>query len=223
MASSGTDNLDSTETAQAVIDVALLRCYIVNIVPILLEGGLESSNSLEKKLQEQSVKDLLNKFVGDGQIKTLMVERLSSKDDNDDSEEKEVRYCVSLDVHYTSGKASGLVLIKRGPLVIANKSVGSQVHAITLIEDSPYETLHSLVSCAFAPFFKSYVQKSGKLDRLADAVHPSGKCKRWCVDDLFSGTWTTVAFTQKKVPATNFNTHEPVSYVAQPNTRKSGC
>ena len=50
-------------------------------------------------------------------------------------------------------------------MVTADKSISSQLYTVTLTEDTPYETLHALISCAFAPFFKSYVRESGKIDR----------------------------------------------------------
>jgi len=58
-----------------------------------------------------------------------------------------------------------LAFIKRVPVIEADKPLAAQMNSITFTEDSPYDTLHSLVSSAFAPFFKSYVRESGKLDR----------------------------------------------------------
>ena len=58
-----------------------------------------------------------------------------------------------------------MVLIKRGPVVEADKSFASQLRIMNLSEGSPYETLHSYVSCAVAPFFKSYIKETGKAER----------------------------------------------------------
>ena len=44
---------------------------------------------------------------------------------------------------------------------------------MTLSEGSPYETLHSYVSTAVAPFFKSFVRESGKADRDGDKMATS--------------------------------------------------
>ena len=44
---------------------------------------------------------------------------------------------------------------------------------ISLGEGSPYETLHSYVSAAMAPYFKSFVRESGKADRGGDKMATS--------------------------------------------------
>ena len=58
-----------------------------------------------------------------------------------------------------------LAFIKRAPVIDADKPVSSQLRVLTLSEDTPYETLHSFISNAVAPFFKSYIRESGKADR----------------------------------------------------------
>ena len=45
-----------------------------------------------------------------------------------------------------------------------------RVRIISLSDGSPYETLHSYVSAAVAPYFKSFVRESGKADRDGDKV-----------------------------------------------------
>uniref|UniRef100_A0A8C9Q1N6 Cytoplasmic dynein 1 heavy chain 1 n=1 Tax=Spermophilus dauricus TaxID=99837 RepID=A0A8C9Q1N6_SPEDA len=66
-----------------------------------------------------------------------------------------------------------LAFIKRTPVIDADKPVSSQLRVLTLSEDSPYETLHSFISNAVAPFFKSYIRESGKADRDGDKMAPS--------------------------------------------------
>lgn len=58
-----------------------------------------------------------------------------------------------------------LALIKRTGIIDADKPISTQLRVLTLSEDSPYETLHSFISNAVAPFFKSYIRESGKADR----------------------------------------------------------
>ena len=55
--------------------------------------------------------------------------------------------------------------MKRGPIVEADKSFTSQVRVMSLSDGSPYETLHSYISNAVGPYFKSYVRATGKVDR----------------------------------------------------------
>ena len=55
--------------------------------------------------------------------------------------------------------------MKKTPVVEAEKNLSSQVRLMTISEGSPYETLHSIISNAVAPYFKSYIRASGKADR----------------------------------------------------------
>ena len=65
---------------------------------------------------------------------------------------------------------ASIVFVKRGAVVEAEKPIVQQVRVISLSDGSPYETLHSYVSAAVAPYFKSFVRESGKADRDGDKV-----------------------------------------------------
>lgn len=58
-----------------------------------------------------------------------------------------------------------IVLIKTSSVVEADKKIVSQVRVMNLNDASPYETLHSYVSSAVAPYFKSYVRETGRAER----------------------------------------------------------
>lgn len=58
-----------------------------------------------------------------------------------------------------------MAIIKRGAVVEADKSISSQLRVISFSEGSPYETLHSFISKTMAPYFKSYVRETGRVDR----------------------------------------------------------
>ena len=69
-----------------------------------------------------------------------------------------------------------MVFVKKSAVLEGgeNKSVGAQLRVISLSDGcSPYETLHSYVSSAVAPFFKSFVRESGKADRDGDKMATS--------------------------------------------------
>ncbi len=58
-----------------------------------------------------------------------------------------------------------MVLIKRGAVIEADKAVSQQARVMSLPEGNPYETLHSYISTAADPYFKSYIKESGKAER----------------------------------------------------------
>lgn len=101
-----------------------------------------------------------------------------AEDDSDQAtegeEEKEsVQYSISNEVQFTGPRISALVLLKKGPVIEADKSVHSQLRVLNLGEGSPYETLHAYISKAMAPYFKSFVKESGRADRDGDKMAPS--------------------------------------------------
>jgi len=49
--------------------------------------------------------------------------------------------------------------------VEADKTFPSQIQVMNLSDGSPYESLHSYISNAVSPFFKSYIKETGKAER----------------------------------------------------------
>ncbi|XP_061071720.1 cytoplasmic dynein 1 heavy chain 1 isoform X1 [Conger conger] len=171
--SSGT--MEVSAVVQTVADTSVLQKHIRKLVPLLLEDGGEAPASLETALEEKSAVEQMRKFLSDPQIHTILVERCTLKEDVGDEgeEEKEcISYNISIDIHYGL-KSNSLAFIKRTVVIDADKPISTQVRVLTLSEDSPYETLHSFISNAVAPFFKSYIRESGKADRDGDKMAPS--------------------------------------------------
>ncbi|TNN61008.1 Cytoplasmic dynein 1 heavy chain 1 [Liparis tanakae] len=160
---------------QTVADTSVLQNHMRKLVPLLLEDGGEAPASLETALEEKSAVEQMKKFLSDLQVHTILVERTTLKEDVGDEgeEEKEcITYNISTDIHYGM-KSNSLAFIKRGIVIDADKPISTQIRVLTLSEDSPYETLHSFISNAVAPFFKSYIRESGKADRDGDKMAPS--------------------------------------------------
>ncbi|XP_072172912.1 cytoplasmic dynein 1 heavy chain 1-like [Diadema setosum] len=176
------DNSDTeSQSTQAVADVAVLIDYLRKIVPLLLEDG-EPSPALDNALADRVHKEYMKKFLSDVQTQSLLVARSVTKDEeeeeNPDSpdasgEEQEVTYTISIEVQFFNSRMASLVFLKRGLIVDGDKSISSQLRVINLSEGSPFETLHAYVSSAVAPYFKSYVRASGKVDRDGDKMAPS--------------------------------------------------
>lgn len=55
----------------------------------------------------------------------------------------------------------------------ADKAFPSQLRVMNLNDSSPYETLHSYISSAVAPYFKSYVRETGRAERDGDKMAPT--------------------------------------------------
>ncbi len=95
-------------------------------------------------------------------IQCLEEEEVSeSGSDGDDN----VVYSMSEEVRFLNAKINSVVLIKKGMVLEAEKNISSQLRVMNLNDASPYETLHSYVSAAVAPYFKSYVKETGRAER----------------------------------------------------------
>ncbi|KAI4467240.1 dynein heavy chain [Holotrichia oblita] len=175
----GSENTSENQNV-GIIDFTTFANYLRKAATVLLpdDDGLEPP-ALNAALEDKNNQDCIQKFLSDSQVSTLFIQRISSKDDDSDQppegeEEKEpVSYYMSNEVSYTNSKINSLVIIKRGSVIEADKSIRAQVRVIGLNDGSPYETLHSYISKTVAPYFKSYVKESGRADREGDKMAPS--------------------------------------------------
>lgn len=60
---------------------------------------------------------------------------------------------------YDSSNAMTVAIIKRGPILDSTTPLATQLHILNLFggEDTPYESLHSVVSYAVKPWFEAFV------------------------------------------------------------------
>ena len=66
-------------------------------------------------------------------------------------------------------------------MVEAEKNFSSQLRIMQLSDGNPYETLHSYVANAVAPYFKSYIRTTGKADRYSIKFNDLSSSLEFCV------------------------------------------
>lgn len=76
-----------------------------------------------------------------------------------------VHYSISEDVKSFSPKITSLTLLKRGPILDAEKTLLQQIRLQLMDESSPYEEMHFYNSAFLAPKFKSHVKATGRAER----------------------------------------------------------
>lgn len=76
-----------------------------------------------------------------------------------------VQYSISDEVKYLSPKITILVLMKRGPVLEAEKDVLQQILYQKYDLSTPYEDLHRYARASTAPMFKSTVKETGRAER----------------------------------------------------------
>ncbi|KPM05539.1 dynein heavy chain, cytoplasmic-like protein [Sarcoptes scabiei] len=162
------------------LDLSLLLSYIKRVVSALMEDDGSVPISLKQLLANDSTHEILKKFIQEPQTKSILIQRLILKDDDDDgtvgassSTDENIIYCISSEVKYDDPKISSLVLIKQGSILEAEKPLSHQLRLMNLNDSFPYETLHSYVSAAVAPYFKSFVKETGRAERDGDKMAPN--------------------------------------------------
>ena len=162
MATEGSDPVDVGRPAE----VGKLKSYLLRVVPTLLEDEDGMPEGLKDVIT--AAEGRLKRFIEEPQEHVLTIIRtLPPEEEGSSPETTSFRpvYEVMLGVHYRSTRTVGLVVIKRMPVIEADKTIRSQLRLMNLSEDSPFETLHSYVQEAVSPLFNSYVQQSKRAER----------------------------------------------------------
>ncbi len=173
-----------------------VAAHLARVAAVMLE---DADATVLGVLSERRQMEAVAKFVGDPHAKTLLIERFVGAKEDEQEEEGGADgaggagpdsghpssvsggaggdalnlYAVSLNVHFSNARTASVVFVKRSATLEAEKSVGAQLRVMSLSDGSPYETLHSYVSTAVAPYFKSFVRESGKADRDGDKMATS--------------------------------------------------
>jgi len=155
----------------SVVETSHFLSYLRKVIPPLFEGEVDVPLELDTALQDSLHLEYINKYISDPQIRSLLVTKtpLNNEEEGDETASSEsngkAAYSFDLDVHYEGPKLASVAFIKRGAIIEADKKIATQVRVFNLSEGSPYETLHSYISNAVSPYFKSFVRRSGKADR----------------------------------------------------------
>jgi len=166
------------------VELDRLLSYICRSVVSLLETD-DANGSLGRVLREQGSRDLLSRFISDPQLRSLLIRRYSRKEEGEDDDDTEATdlnqtsmdcdcvYELTSDIQFGNSRAASVVFVKQTPYLEADKHISRQIHVLTLSDKEPYQTLHSYVSSAVAPYFKSYVKESGRAERDGDKMAPN--------------------------------------------------
>ncbi len=120
-------------------------------MPALLGAGSASCfTELAKCLQAAT--ELIRRFVGEAQVRSLVVQKLVMKEEEEGQEK--VSYVVLSELQYVNPRCQSVQLIKDGDIVESDKPFNSQLCVISLLGASPYKTLHGFLSNSLSPYFK---------------------------------------------------------------------
>ncbi|THD25350.1 Dynein cytoplasmic heavy polypeptide 1 [Fasciola hepatica] len=173
MADSGVEAPSAVQPVVSFADPARFSDYLLKTVSCFLEESSEGVAAIKKALDDPATRETIRKYITDPQLHSLIVQKLSNKDEEEEGGDVSISYSILIDVKFTSPKVQSVVFIKRGPAVEADKNFSTQLRFLNFTDGSPYETLHSMISDAISPFYKSYIRESGRADRDGDKMAPS--------------------------------------------------
>ena len=135
-----------------------------SVLPDLLKFGSENFAAFHTAFEDNGAMELVRKFIGEASCTSFLVERVVIKKEQGE-EKAHVAYSFANAVDYTKGRVTSVVFLKKGLVIEEEKSISSQLRAISLSEGSVYETLQCYVSAALTPSFECFVMESGKAGR----------------------------------------------------------
>ena len=89
-------------------------------------------------------------------------------------------YKLTPTLTYDPSHVTTLAIIKRGPLLDSTSPLATQLHILNLFgsDETPYESLHAVISCAMKPYFEAFVGARGggkdgdsKMGRYSQSAH----------------------------------------------------
>lgn len=152
-----------------LIEASKLIKYILRVIDALLEE--HSPEALRRLLYNPDSHDKLQKFICESQTKTLLIQRLQAKEEEEvsestnDSDSVDCTYSLVEEVVFGNPKITSIVLIKKSLYLEEDKSLHNQICEMKLNDSNPYETLHTYISSAVGPYFKSYVKETRRAER----------------------------------------------------------
>ena len=164
---------ETSEQALEVVrptEVAQVRRYLSRVVPVLFDE--EDTRILDAALLKAEPR--LKVFIEDPQehvlsiSRTLPPEEVVGETGSPDTSSFRPTYSILLGAQYRSSRCIGVIFIKRGTMIEADKSIQSQLRLLQVSEDSLYETLHAYVQDAVTPLFNSYIHHERRDERLMD-------------------------------------------------------
>ncbi|TDL28910.1 hypothetical protein BD410DRAFT_738739 [Rickenella mellea] len=148
---------DGPVTPPATFDSAPIRAFLLLLLPPMLGASQED---LEDSLFDYEFEERISRFAAEGGGPLYVVKH---KDEAEDDAPPTYTYTITPELKYAAANTTTIALIKRGPTLDLILPLASQLHILNLFggDDTPYESLHSLISSAVKPWFDAYVGARG--------------------------------------------------------------
>ncbi|KAF5382234.1 hypothetical protein D9757_008925 [Collybiopsis confluens] len=146
---------DSPAETPVFFDTDVFRAYLLALLPPVI--GASPSEIQDGLFQLKDFDGRVSTFAAEGSGVLYIVK---AKDEVDDSI---YHYSLSQQLTYHPSHILTLALIKRSPTLDSTTFLATQLHILNLFggEETPYESLHAVVSNGVKPWFDAFVGQRG--------------------------------------------------------------
>ncbi|KAG6329098.1 hypothetical protein ID866_9991, partial [Astraeus odoratus] len=151
------DGTVDTPSPHPAFDVSLFRSYLLALLPPVLGASPEELFSLFDDEFEEKV----TRFSADGGG-VIYIVKMKEESEGEDAPPRH-HYQLASQLTYSPSNAMALALIKRGHALDPTAPLATQLHILNLFggDETPYESLHAVVSCGVKPWFDAFVGARG--------------------------------------------------------------
>ncbi|KAG9047039.1 hypothetical protein FS837_003176 [Tulasnella sp. UAMH 9824] len=150
-------NGTTTTAAPTAFDPELFKSYLLALLPPVIGSTPEE---LEELFLDEEFEDRVSRFAAEGGS-VLYVQKV--KEEAEDEGPPIYAYHLTSHLTYSARHVSTVALIKRTPVLDTLVPLASQLHILNLFggDETPYESLHAVVSQAVKPWFDAFVGARG--------------------------------------------------------------
>ncbi|PCH33132.1 dynein heavy chain [Wolfiporia cocos MD-104 SS10] len=140
------------EPAAISFDTSLLRSYLLALLPPVIGASPEDL----EYIFDDEFDDRALRFAGEGGAVIYVVKK---KDESEDDVPPTYTYKLTPHLTYDSSHVTTLAIIKRSSTLDSTSPLPTQLHILNLFggDETPYESLHAVVSQAVKPWFEAFV------------------------------------------------------------------
>ncbi|KAK7472211.1 dynein heavy chain [Stygiomarasmius scandens] len=144
------------ESTNSSFDSSIFRSYLQALLPPVIGAAPEELYTLF----DDEFDERVTRFAGEGGDVIYVVK---SKDEVEDDSKQTYTYTLTSHLTYHSSHVLTLAIIKRSPILDPLTPLVTQLHFLNLFggEETPYESLHAIVSSGVKPWFDAFVGSRG--------------------------------------------------------------
>lgn len=147
---------DTLVEPSITFDTSIFRSYLLALLPpVLAASPIELESLFDDEFDER-----VSRFAGEG---GGVIHVVKHKDEGEDEAPPTYSYKLTSQLTYDSSHVETVAIIKRSPILDPTTPLAAQLHILNLFggDETPYESLHAVVSCGVKPWFEAFVGARG--------------------------------------------------------------